>query len=154
MPLIPPADLRSARLLEVVAYLESKRSDGWPPSRQRLDPVPEAPLLTPYLALIERHPSQRHRIRLLGSRVVEMSGKDYTGYWTDEIDPVVRGDWWAQPLDAVFSSDRIVAGWDQAPCESRAYIVFEWLGLRLMSPPEGPAFAILAVDVAPRLQGR
>lgn len=70
-------------------YWQSKRPpNGGVPQRSAIDPV-EIPELLPsvFLADIEHGPQDRVRYRLIGTRIVEHEGADYTGYYLDEVNP-------------------------------------------------------------------
>jgi hypothetical protein len=67
-------------------YWRGKVKDGKLPARGDIDPL-EIPALLPHLILwnVERSPL-RFRGRLVGSHVVNMSGRDATGRYVDFID--------------------------------------------------------------------
>lgn len=55
------------------------------PGRQHFDPV-DIPRLLPYLMLLDvEQPGLRLRNRLLGTKIVEYRGRDYTGRWFHEV---------------------------------------------------------------------
>ena len=55
-------------------------------SRADFDPV-EMPTLLPFIILLDvESPGGRLKVRLAGTKVVEMFGRDYTGEYLDEID--------------------------------------------------------------------
>lgn len=88
MTLTPRASLSiaSAPLRDLYAYWNERRAGRPMPSRADLDPV-DIPRLLPTLILFDVEPgTQRLKARLVGTRIVEMYGNDYTGQYLDEID--------------------------------------------------------------------
>jgi hypothetical protein len=81
--IIEAAEVASERVKEFHCHWRSK-SAGCLPARQAIDPV-EIPRLLPHLLItdIERDPL-RVRYRLVGTRVVEASGADFTNRYLDE----------------------------------------------------------------------
>ncbi|EWY37058.1 hypothetical protein N825_21675 [Skermanella stibiiresistens SB22] len=73
-------------LLDALAYWEGKRSDRRMPARRDLDPVLEVPRLLPWLILVDvlRKPLD-FRYRLIGSGVVDRSGRNNTGKLISEL---------------------------------------------------------------------
>ncbi len=56
------------------------------PSRADFDPL-EMPKLLPSIILVDvETPDRRLKVRLAGTKVVDMFGRDYTGEYLDEID--------------------------------------------------------------------
>lgn len=78
-------DPRYRRLAD---YLASKAPAGKLPGRQHIDPLEIADLL-PYVMLIDVIPQAegepRYRIRLMGTEVVAIQGKDGTGKYVEEV---------------------------------------------------------------------
>src|SRR5512144_3286222 len=74
----------SPRLAKFHEYWRSKCAAGALPQRAAIDPV-ESPRLLPYLVIaeIEREP-MRVRYRLVGTRLVEANGSNYTNRYLDE----------------------------------------------------------------------
>lgn len=67
------------------AYWQSIRPGDRLPGRQHFDPV-DVPRLLPYLMLIDvAQPGPRLRNRLLGTKIVEYRGRDYTGRWFHDV---------------------------------------------------------------------
>lgn len=82
--------LTSRRVEEFHRYWRDKCADGTLPTRAAIDPV-EIPRLLPYLVIaeIEREP-MRVRYRLVGTRVAEANGSDYTNRYLDECNFAVE----------------------------------------------------------------
>lgn len=73
-------------LRELYGYWDGKREGRPMPGRADLDPV-EVPKLLPYLILFEvEADSKRLWVRLAGTEVVRLYGRDYTGSYLDELD--------------------------------------------------------------------
>lgn len=78
--------IESPALQELYAYWESKCAGRTMPSRNDIDPI-DIPRLLPNLILFDVEPGTlRLKARLVGTRVVQMYGRDYTGEYLDEID--------------------------------------------------------------------
>jgi hypothetical protein len=72
-------------LNDALAYWNRKRSGRVMPQRRDIDPT-EIPHLLPHLQIIEViEGGARFRYRLVGTRLVEAFGAEYTGKFTDEI---------------------------------------------------------------------
>ncbi len=81
--LIDAGQVASQRVHEFERYWSGKAAGGQPPRRAAIDPV-EIPRLLPYLIIadIERTPF-RVRYRLVGTRVAEANGSDFTNRYLD-----------------------------------------------------------------------
>jgi len=66
-----------------LAYWQAKRGCRSMPSRSDIDPI-EVPSLLPHLQLIDIV-DDRFRFRLIGSELVYAFGRDYTGFYVDEL---------------------------------------------------------------------
>src|SRR5947209_13554600 len=76
--------LRSPILLQLHAYWERKRGTRPAPTRKEIDPA-EIVSLLPHVFLIEAVGMPlRFRYRLIGTAVVELTGRDLTGHLVDE----------------------------------------------------------------------
>lgn len=79
-------EVASLRINRLFAYWAEKRGERTMPRRDDIDPAQLKPLL-PDLIISELEPAPlRVRYRLVGTRVAEVSGLDYTGLYLDEID--------------------------------------------------------------------
>jgi hypothetical protein len=80
----------SQRVERFQHYWRSKCANGPPPPRAVIDPF-EIPRLLPYLVIAEIEPDPlRVRYRLVGTRVAEANGADYTNRYLDECDFAVE----------------------------------------------------------------
>lgn len=88
--LIDVSQVASERVREFHRYWRGKAAGGLPPPRSAMDPV-EIPRLLPYLVIaeIEREPL-RVRYRLVGTRVAEANGSDFTNRYLDECNFAVE----------------------------------------------------------------
>ena len=78
--------IESAALQELYAYWDSKRAGRAMSSRSDIDPL-EIPQLLPILLICDVEPnSERLKVRLVGTKIVEFYGADYTGQYIDELD--------------------------------------------------------------------
>lgn len=82
--LITAGELTSERVKRFQDYWQSKCKEGSPPRRGGIDPV-EIPRLLPYIVIAEIEPEPfRIRYRLVGTRIAESHGADYTNRYLDE----------------------------------------------------------------------
>lgn len=77
------AEIISARLVQLLEYWNSKRTDEGIPTRDDIDPLEMAGLLG-CISLIEVE-GQRLRYRLVGSELYDAHGGDITGCYVDEV---------------------------------------------------------------------
>jgi hypothetical protein len=130
MPINPISTIQSTRLRAIVAYLDSKRPSNRPLVRSDIDPITEIPRLVPYTMLVERTPERRHRVRLVGTKVVEIIGYDFTGKWLDDLGMGPAADWFGE-VEAVFASTETLAGRVRLPWHQRSHISIEWIAQKL-----------------------
>lgn len=82
MPAMPAIDARDPRTIELLAYWCSKRGTRLMPSRRDIDPI-EIPKLLPFISLTDIVPGapieQRYRVRLFGTKLVDLYERDWTG---------------------------------------------------------------------------
>jgi len=80
----------NVRFRQLAGYLAAKTPAGKLPGRQHIDPS-ELADLAPHIVLIDVAPQEtgklRYRVRLMGTEVVEMMGKDLTGKYVGEVLP-------------------------------------------------------------------
>lgn len=86
MQCITRADqIESAAIRQLFLYWQSKCADGRIPRRTDIDPV-DIPNLVPNLMIADiEHDPFRVRYRLVGTKVVQMTGYEFTGKYLDEI---------------------------------------------------------------------
>lgn len=85
----------NVRFRQLAEYLGAKAPPGKLPGRQHIDPSEIASLVS-HITLIDVVPQEtgqhRYRVRLMGSEVVEMMGKDLTGKYVREVLPGNAGE--------------------------------------------------------------
>jgi hypothetical protein len=80
------AEIASPRIHRLYAYWVDRRGERSMPRREDIDPA-QLKLLLPDLIISELEPAPlRIRYRLVGTRVAEVTGLDYTGLYLDEVD--------------------------------------------------------------------
>ena len=68
------------------AYWDAKRGDRLMPDRRDIDPVEISTTILPHLILSEFHDDgTRVRFRLIGTKVVERAGADFTGKFLEDV---------------------------------------------------------------------
>ena len=78
-------DIRNQQLRDLYTYWQTMRGDSRIPPRSAFDPI-RVPRLLPSLILLDVEPDTRRLIvRLLGTRVATVYGRDYTGQYLDEV---------------------------------------------------------------------
>lgn len=81
---LDPQDIASPALKEFAAYWRGKTSGDRPPHPGAIDPT-EIPGLLPFVVIAQLESAPlRVRYRLVGTRVVEAHGADYTNRYLDE----------------------------------------------------------------------
>jgi hypothetical protein len=88
--LIDAAQITSPRIEALYRYWQSKCVGGSLPARAAIDPI-EIPRLLPYLVISEVEASPlRVRYRLVGTRVVEDHGSDFTNRYLEDCNFAVE----------------------------------------------------------------
>lgn len=82
----PFARVKSPLLRKAFALWDGKRGTHLMPRREDFDPVEMPRLLSSIILVDVEDGGARLRIRLVGTKIVEMYGSDYTGMYMDEID--------------------------------------------------------------------
>lgn len=78
-------EIESAAIRALFNYWRSKCPEGGIPRRADIDPV-EIPRLMPSLLIVDiEYDPFRVKYRLVGTRIVEMTGFEFTGKYLDEI---------------------------------------------------------------------
>lgn len=110
---IEPAEITSPALREFAAYWEGKRHGESLPVAAAMDPT-EIPHLLPYLVIAQIEPAPfRVRYRLVGTRLVEAHGADYTNRYLDECGFLIEAE--------------LMACYRRVVAEGRpAFLYYEW----------------------------
>jgi hypothetical protein len=121
--------LKDRRLIELCRYWAAKRRGGALPGRRDVDPM-ELRALLPHLFLLDvvRSTSLLFRFRLVGTALVELSGRDLTGETIGEEQYGAGTDWILDTLgrvarEAAPVAQRIDMGWTGRPVR-RAEVAF------------------------------
>lgn len=102
------------------------RSAGDIPDRADLDPADLKPLL-PNLFLIDvEHDPFRIRYRLVGTRVVEVTGYDITGHYLDNLLPADASEPWVEHYRSAYRTRLPLFGAVDAPTRSGGYFTYEF----------------------------
>jgi hypothetical protein len=111
---IPPAQVTSSIVREFATYWKAKCTGNAAPKRSAIDPL-EIRRLLPYLVIVALEPAPfRVRYRLVGTRVVESHGADFTNRYLDECGFLIE-------RELIESYRRVAA--EGAP----VYLYFEWM---------------------------
>ena len=77
--------IESAKIQQLFVYWQSKCSNGSIPRRRDISPTEILPIL-PHILMVDFEQSPfRVRFRLVGTKVVEITGFEFTGRYLDEI---------------------------------------------------------------------
>lgn len=85
-------EIRHALLRALYAYWDDRRGGRIMPARSDLDPVDIPDLLRHLILLDVTHDPLRFRVRLYGTEVAELRGRDLTGRYLYEGEPTAIGD--------------------------------------------------------------
>ncbi len=151
MPFCQLSQIKSPRLQQFASYLDGKLQSESPLDRASIDPVIEIPRLAGAIVLIEKirdgEPyAGRFRIRLAGSELVALAGRDATGKWLDEVDMSPDQLWPFTELEAIFAESDILYGYANLPWEIRAHVTLEWVALHFARVATWNDLVIFAFD--------
>jgi hypothetical protein len=123
-------------------------------ARASIDPIVEIPKTVRMLLLIERirdgeQDQGRFRIRLVGSGLAAIAGRDFTGRWLDEVGLTENLRALLDELHTIFSTPAIFAGSRVLPWKERDHVVVEWVAIRLANVPGSDDLVIFAFDKHP-----
>lgn len=118
---LPLDEIEDARLRELVAYWEGKRSGRTMPARRDIEPADFRELMGRILLLDVLRDPLRFRFRLVGTLLVEAIGFDPTGRMTTEAGP-------RDYLEEVEAHYRLAVA-RRAPVYHR--IIFDWVSTEL-----------------------
>lgn len=125
------AQLVIPELKELYDYWIERARDRSMPCRADIHPG-DIPRLLPLLSLIDVEADpRRYRVRLAGTRLYEIYGREITGSYVDELDWGSKSDYWAAAYRRVVDKARPTQGIVRAPHESRDHLVQFWLRLPL-----------------------
>jgi len=99
-------DLHDERLQRLLDYWRGLCTDGMVPAKEAIDPLDFRYILG-YVTLVDVEAApRRYRFRLDGSRLVELSGVDYTGKYLDQLGMPDYIDFIAATYDRVVDGGR------------------------------------------------
>ncbi len=145
MPFCPREEIRSQRLLEVAAYLDSKRRDDGSVGRADIDPIIDIPRLAPLLILAEQDGDGSQRIRLMGSKATQIMRLDLTGKRLDQLCIKPEPDWPVGGPASVFATDSLFCGYLRLPWEDGDPVEVEWIAQRMIRKSSAD-LALVAFD--------
>jgi len=121
------SNIGSAMVRRLHDYWESKRDERSMPRRQDIDPA-DLKTLLPYLIVGDFEPQPfRVRYRLVGTRLAEIHGFDFTGCYLDELDFTARnGENWLAINRAIFDGGVPVFGKSEVRCADGRLVGFEY----------------------------
>ncbi len=127
MPIMPGIEsIASPKIQRVDQWWQDKRAGRKLPDRADLDPADLKPLL-PYILLLEASLDPfRLRFRLLGTKVVYVSGFDFTGRYLDELLPPDTEEPWLDHYRRAFDSCAPVFGTTTVPTLHGALFDYEF----------------------------
>lgn len=133
MALIQPSEITALPVLQGHAYWCSKRVGDRLPGRRDIEPL-EIPQLLPFVLLSDVRSGDpvAIRYRLVGTAVVEMNGRDFTGGGLNEniADPGWRN-YWQDVYRRVIETREPLFGTDHYAYRGRDFVAFEWCILPL-----------------------
>jgi len=146
-------DIASPILREGFTYWSDKKGGRRFPARGDFDPILEVPKLTRSIILLDvQHDPLDFRYRLVGTRLREHMGKDWTGTWWSEIEfqrapnPIwLQHQWVAQNRAPRFIRPNYVG-------PHKTFMVIESAVLPLGDDPERVDMLMLFVDFLSKLK--
>jgi len=128
----PTAAIRAHE--ELFAYWSSLRADTPVPARERLDPSDMKRLL-PTVSLIEVAPGEPDdfRVRLAGTGLYSVYGREITGCRLSEIYNTAAADYWRQELGRVVRDRRPGVGVHNLAWRGASHLSLIWIRLPLVT---------------------
>jgi hypothetical protein len=128
----PTAAIRAHE--ELFAYWRSLCEDTPAPPRRRIDPAHMKRLL-PTVSLIEtpQTTGEDYRVRLAGTGLYNVYGREITGRSFGEVYNSAAADYWRGELDKVVDERRPAAGFHNLSWRGAAHLSILWLRLPLAS---------------------
>ena len=139
----PTAAIRAHE--ELFAYWCSLKDDAPAPSRRRIDPAHMKRLL-PTVSLIEtpRTTGEDYRVRLAGTGLYTVYGREITGRSFGEVYNSAAADYWRAELDKVVSDRKPGVGVHSLAWRGASHLSIVWIRLPLVT--EGEGMMILGYD--------
>lgn len=126
----PAAAIRAHE--ELFAYWNSLRADARVPPRKRLDPADMKRLL-PTVSLVEVAPDQSddYRVRLAGTGLYNVYGREITGRRFSEIYNSAAAEYWRDELGRVVKDRRPAVGVHNLAWRGASHLSLIWIRLPL-----------------------
>lgn len=126
----PTAAIRAHE--ELFAYWSSLRADRTVPPRRRVDPG-DIKRLLPTVSLIEVLPDADYRVRLAGTGLYNVYGREITGRRIDEVYNSAAADYWRDELGRVVRDRRPGAGVHNLAWKGSSHLSLIWIRLPLVT---------------------
>lgn len=126
----PPSAVRCHE--ELFAYWASLRQGGSLPGRAHLDPNAIKRHL-PTVSLTERDGAGRYRLRLAGTGLYGVYGREITGKALDEVYAPEAAAYWRHELDRVVEKGRPGVGCHSLSWRGQSHLSLLWIRLPLAS---------------------
>ena len=118
---------------ELFAYWASRRQAGRLPCRAAIHPAHFKRLL-PTISLIDvRNEAPRYRLRLAGTGLYSVYGREITGRSLDEVYNSVAAEYWRGELDKVVRDRRPAVGVHNLSWRGASHVSILWIRLPLAS---------------------
>lgn len=117
---------------ELFAYWSSLRADATVPPRRRLDPG-DIKRLLPTVSLIEVLPDADYRVRLAGTGLYNVYGREITGCRLGEVYNTAAADYWRDELGRVVKSRKPGAGVHNLAWKGASHLSLIWIRLPLVT---------------------
>ncbi len=144
------AQLVTAEQRQLFDYWEARCIGGALPKRADIDPI-DFPRLLPSISLLEvenagqRHAEHRVKVRLAGTRLRDMYGRETTGLYLDEFLPPQNDSYWTAAFTRVISQGKPAQGVLSLEDLGQAGTFQFWLRLPLVDA-EGNIAMVLGLD--------
>ena len=145
--------------LELYDYWLKKTRGRKMPGRADISPC-HIPRLLPHVSLIDvEHNPPRYRVRLAGTRLYDVYGREITGSYVEDLDWGDKSAYWMSAYRRVSKSARPAQGVVRTPLKDKDHLVQFWLRLPLSTDGEAVSMilahdAFVPVSKAVRLSGR
>ena len=119
---------------ELFAYWASRRDGGRLPARNAIDPCDfKRHLPTVSLTDVHHSPGRDYRLRLAGTGLYGVYGREITGLKLSDVYDEVSAAYWRQQLDCVVEDKRPAVGFHSLSWRGAAHMSLLWLRLPLAS---------------------
>lgn len=126
----PPSAVRGHE--ELFAYWASLRREGRLPARANLDPLAFKRHL-PTVSLTDVRPDRSYRLRLAGTGLYGVYGREITGRELDEVYSPEACAYWRRELGRVVEEAKPNVGWHSLSWRGAGHMSLLWLRLPLAS---------------------